>query len=230
MLEEAINYPRNGDDAIETILIGGLLTLFGFLLFPLLFVYGYLMNVLRSGMAFSEEPPTFEGWGELFVEGLKTFAISLAYFLVPLAIVAVTAGGVLLSVLGGDPGPGTAVGALAGLSLASVVSLVFYYVLPAALANFARTGRMGSAFAVSELRPVLFSGAYARGWLLGLAVLFAAGVLAGLLNAVPLVGAVVAGFVIFYAVVVAFYIYGQAFEEASRAPEPPESTAGQAIA
>lgn len=230
MLEKAINYPRNGDDTLVTIIIGGLLTLFSFLLVPLLPLYGYLMNVLRSGMDHGEEPPAFENWNDLFVEGAKVFAVSLAYFLIPLVILAVTVGGALISIVSGNAGAGTALGALAGFSLAALVSLVFYYVLPAALANFARSGEIGSAFAFGELRPVLFSGTYAKGWLLALGVIVAASVVAGLLSVVPLIGAVAGVFVTFYAIVAAFYIYGQAFEDASRPPAPPESPAGQPAA
>jgi hypothetical protein len=213
-----------------TILIGGVLTLFSFLLVPLLPLYGYLMNVLRSGMDHGEEPPVFEDWSDLFVEGAKVFAISLAYFLVPLVILAVTVGGAVISIIAGNAGAGTALGALAGFGLAAVVSLVFYYVLPAALANFARSGDIGSAFALDELRPVLVSGSYAKDWLLALGIIVVAGIVASLLSVVPLIGAVAGVFVTFYAIVAAFYIYGQAFEDASRPPEAPESPAGQPAA
>jgi hypothetical protein len=230
MLDKAINYPRNSDDALVTILIGGVLTLFSFLLVPLLPLYGYLMNVLRSGMDHGEEPPVFDDWGDLFVEGAKVFVISLAYFLVPMIILAVTVGGAVISIIAGNAGAGAALGALAGFGLATLVSLVFYYVLPAALANFARSGDIGSAFAFGELRPVLLSGSYAKGWLLALGVIVVAAIVASLLNIVPLLGAIVGVFVTFYAIVAAFYIYGQAFEDASRRSEPPESPAGQPAA
>jgi len=230
MIDEAINYPRNGDDALVTIIIGGVLTLFSFLLVPLLPLYGYLMNVLRSGMDDGEEPPAFENWEALFVEGVTVFLVTVAYFLVPLVILTVTVGGAVVSIVAGDAGAGALLGAVAGVSLAALVSLVFYYVLPAGLANFARSGEVGSAFALGELRPVLFSGTYAKGWLLGLAVILVAGVVAGLLNAVPLIGTVAGVFVTFYGAVAAFYIYGRTFEAATRSPEPPGSPAGQPAA
>lgn len=230
MLDKAINYPRNSDEALMTIIIGGLLTLFSFLLVPLLPLYGYLMNVLRSGMDHGEEPPVFGDWNDLFVEGAKVFVISLAYFLIPLVIFTVTVGGAAISTLSGNAGAGTVLGALAGFTVASLVSLVFYYVLPAALANFARSGDIGSAFAFGELRPVLFSGSYARGWLLALGVIIVAGIVTSLLNVVPLLGFVAGMFVTFYAVVAAFYIYGQAFDDASRPPAAPDSSASQPVA
>jgi hypothetical protein len=230
MLEQAINYPRNSEDALRTIIIGGVLTLLGFLVVPLFFVYGYLIDVLRTGMDRSEEPPAFDDWESLLVDGVKMFAITFVYFLIPLAIFAVTVGGALISILSGNAGAGTVLGALAGFTIASLVSLVFYYVVPAALANFARSGEIASAFAFGELRPVLFSGSYAKGWLLALGVIIVAGVVTSLLNVVPLLGFVVGVFVTFYALVAAFYIYGQAFEDASRPPEAPESPAGQPAA
>ncbi len=188
------------------------------------------MNVLRSEMDHTEEPPVFEDWSDLFAEGAKVFGITIAYFIVPLAILGMTVGGILVSIIAGTAGAGTVFGALLGFSLAALVSLVFYYVLPAGLANFARSGAIGSAFAFEELRPVLFSGTYAKGWLLGLGVLFAAAVISGLLASVPLIGAVAGVFVSFYASVTAFYIYGQAFENASCPLAAPESPAGQPAA
>lgn len=86
MLEDALSYPRR-DDSWRTVVIGGLLTCFGFLLLPLFVVYGYGVHVLRSSALGEAEAPPFDDWSDLLVDGLKAFAISLAYGFVPFLIV-----------------------------------------------------------------------------------------------------------------------------------------------
>lgn len=215
MLEEAINYPRNSDDVVETILIGGVLTLLSFLLLPMFLVFGYYGRVLRAAEDDEPEPPVFDDWGDLFVDGLKLFAITLAYFLIPVIVFAASVGSVLVAAISGNDVAiaSTLGGALLGFSVASLLSLVAWYLLPAALSNYARTDRIGSAFAFGELKGVLFSRDYAVAWLVALGVFLVAGIVIGLLNVVPFVGAILGVFVNFYAAVVAFYLYGHAFDD-----------------
>jgi len=55
---------------------GGFLGLLGIFLVPFLFVYGYLVRVLRVVIAGeTETAPMFEDWGELFADGLSAFVI-----------------------------------------------------------------------------------------------------------------------------------------------------------
>jgi len=131
---------------------------------------------------------------------------------VPAVLVGVTAG---LAAAAAGPGPrtGLIVGGVAfvGGLLALVVGLLAAYVLPAALANYAEQGSIGSGFAVGDLRPVLTSGTYATAWVMGFAVVFGAAVVTALLNVVPLLGTVVGAFVSFYAITAAYYIVGHAW-------------------
>ena len=87
------------------------------------------------------------------------------------------------------------------------------YVLPAAIASYAESGRLGSAFDVGELRTVITSGKYATAWLVGFAVVLVAGVVNGVLNVVPVLGTFLGAFVTFYAVVAAYYCIGTAWSE-----------------
>jgi hypothetical protein len=232
MLEEAINYPRNGDDAVTTIIIGGVLSILSVFLLPAFLVFGYYGRVLRATAADESEPPVFDDWGDMFVDGLKLFAITLAYFLVPTIVLAISAGGMILAAISGSDAAiaGALGGALLGFSLAAILSLVAWYLVPAALANYARTDRLGSAFAFGELKGVLLSRDYAVGWLVALGVFFAAGIVVGLLNVVPFLGALAAAFVNFYAAVVAFYLYGHAFDDAFVEDREREAPAGQPVA
>ncbi|MFC7079767.1 DUF4013 domain-containing protein [Halorussus caseinilyticus] len=84
----------DSDDGVETILVGGLLTLLAWLLIPAVFVAGYFQRVLARTNA-DETAPSFDDWADLFAEGLKAIGVTIAYFAVP--IVLLTA--VLLSLL-----------------------------------------------------------------------------------------------------------------------------------
>lgn len=226
MFETAINYPRQGDKPWMTILIGGLLSLFSFLIIPAFIVLGYTIRVLRATMNGEETPPRFEEWGDLLVDGLKAFVVLLAYFIVPALIVGASIGGVAMSALaGGDPSFAALGGAFIGLSLAGLLALALWYVAPAGLANFAKTGSLSAAFAVGDLKQAALSAGYAKHWALAFVVLLISGAVTGALSATG-IGAFVGVFVQFYALVVAYYLYGRGFDIAMRVTET-ESIAGQ---
>ncbi|WP_251342865.1 DUF4013 domain-containing protein [Haloplanus halophilus] len=212
MINESLTYLRTSDDWVKTVLIGGLLTFFGFLLVPVVFVAGYLVRVLRATMHGDDAPPRFEDWGDLGRDGLYAVAIAFVYGIVPGLLIGLTAAFAAL-IAGPGPRSGLLVGGvtLVGGLLALVVGLLAAYVVPAAVANYAESGSVRAGFAVGDLRPVLTSGTYATGWLLGFAVLLGAGVVTGLLSVVPLLGTFVGAFVSFYAVVAAYYIVGHAW-------------------
>ncbi|KTG27223.1 DUF4013 domain-containing protein [Haloferax profundi] len=217
MISESINYLRNGEDWVKTVLIGGVLGLLSFLIIPTFLVIGYLLRVVRATMRGDEEPPEFDEWGDMLVDGLKGFAIAFVYFLIP-AIVALVFGfaGLIGIVAGGGSDAAGAFGGivtLLGLLVAFVLSLAAAYLVPAALANYAETDRLGAGFDFGTLRPILTSGKYATAWLTAFVVLFAASLVVGILNVVPLLGFVVGAFVTFYASVAAYYIIGKTWGE-----------------
>ena len=230
MIQDALGYLRTDDDWTRTVLIGGILSLLGVLIVPTILVGGYLVRVLRRTMHGDDRPPAFDEWETLLIDGAKAFAITLAYGLVPAAVAAaVVAGGLLsFSVVGGSGAGGATAGGVGvavvvvGSLLALVLGLLAAYVVPAAIAAFAETDRIGSAFSIAALRPVLTSGTYATAWVTALAVIIGAGLIAGALNAIPVIGFVIGGFVGFYAAVTAYYIVGHAWGE-HRELEPAEA-------
>ncbi|WP_123619331.1 DUF4013 domain-containing protein [Halorubrum sp. CSM-61] len=216
MLSESLNYLRDGDDAIVTVAIGGVLLLASPLLIPSFLVLGYLTRVIRRTADGDTEPPVFEAWGDLLVEGVKAFAVTLVYSLLPLAVLAAAAVfGVGAAVLGSGDGAGGLLGGLIGGLLALVlalvalvVSLAGIYVTPAALAAVADSGRVGDGFAVGTLWGVVTKRAYAVGWLTALAVVLAGSLAIGVLSVVPVLGTIAGLFVQFYAIVAAAAVIG----------------------
>ncbi|ELZ48668.1 hypothetical protein C464_06578 [Halorubrum coriense DSM 10284] len=216
MIEASLNYLRDGDDALVTTLIGGVLLLASPLLIPSFLLLGYLARVIRQTADGDDEPPVFEAWGDLLVEGLKAFAVTFVYSLVPLAVLAVAAVfGVGAAVLGFGEGAGGLLGGLAGglvapalVVVALAASLAGAYVTPAALAAVADSGRVGDGFALGTLWGIVTKRAYAVGWLTAAAVAFAGALAIGVLSIVPVLGTIAGLFVQFYAVVAAAAIIG----------------------
>ncbi|WP_372912048.1 DUF4013 domain-containing protein [Salinigranum sp.] len=216
MIEESLRYLRSSEEWVKTVLVGGLLTLLGVFLVPLFVVVGYYVRVLRGTMHGESEPPVFDDWGEMLVEGLKGFAIYLVYGLVPGIIGAVIAFVGIGGAVAGDSGAAGIVGglvALVGFLVALVLGLAAAYVVPAALANFVEQDDLMAGFAFGEIRAVITTKAYAMGWLTAFALLLGAGILTSVLSIVPIIGTIIGVFVTFYAAVAAFYVIGHTWAD-----------------
>jgi hypothetical protein len=215
MLADSLHYLYDDDDALETVLIGGVLVAFAWLLVPLFLVMGYVVRVIQRTATGNDDAPEFDDWGDLAVTGAKAFVIQFVYGVIPAGLAAVAGGLFLLGAASGGEG-GAVVGGLVaavGILLSLALALVAAYLTPAALANFAETDAIGAGFAIDDLRPVWTSPDYARAWLLGAAVVVAAGLIGGVLSVVPIAGQILTAFVTFYALVAAYYIIGHAWAD-----------------
>ena len=215
MIEASLNYLRDSDDALVTVLIGGVLLLASPLLIPAFAVLGYVTRVLRRTADGDDEPPVFDAWGELLVDGLKAFVVTFVYSLLPLGVLtaaAVISVGTLVVVPGGESvGLGTVVVGLivlVGGLVALLVSLVGAYVAPAAVAAVADSGKVGDGFALGTLWSVVSKRAYATGWLTAVVVVLAGALAVGVFSVVPVLGTIAGFFVQFYALVAAAAILG----------------------
>lgn len=229
MLTNAFDYLRDSEDWIRTVVVGGLLALFGFLLVPAFLVMGYLMRVLRATMRGDEDPPAFDDWGDLAVDGLKAFVVTVVYSFVPGVVMAAAfAFGFAGFASGGDAAAlaGGLVLLVGGL-VAALLGLAAAYVVPAALLNYAEENRLGAGFAFGEIYATLTDRAYATAFGYAFVVLLGAGVLAGLLNAVPFLGAVASAFLGFYASVMAAYLFGTTYAEMDRVRVVEGESAGE---
>lgn len=214
MINDALTYPTNHDDWKGTILIGGILSLLGFLLIPLLPVYGYLIRVIRYRLDGDPQPPTFGDWEELFVDGIKAFVIMFVYFIIPGIIGAVTVGASIGTLATG----GNAASGFAGFGLAFLLTivlfLVFGYIAVAALVNFANEDQLGAGFDFTAIKAIIFTEEYALAWALSIGIFIAAWIVVGLLNVIPLLGAIIGAFVIFYVQIVAAHLWAGGFSDA----------------
>lgn len=213
MFEEALNYPREGTDGWKTIAIGGVLSLLSVLFIPVFLVLGYGARVLRAAAVDPETSvaPAFDDWEGMFIDGLKQFAVAFVYLLIPGLVFGLSVGGVALALVFGNGGvqAGAVLGALGGFLVSTVLFLLVYYLLPAALTFVAVSGEVTDGFAFSRIRALVTTREYATRWLVGLGVFVVAGAITGVLTA-TFVGGLIAPFVTFYATVSAFYLYGGA--------------------
>lgn len=207
MLGEALSFPRNGDDTIKTLVIGAACLVFSFLILPAILLQGYMIRVLKAAAEGSATPPSFDRWGEMFVDGLKLLLISIGYFITPVVLYlvafAVVGGGM---VAGGDIGAG--IGILGGLLflVTLLVMLIAGYLLPAGATIFARTDEVGAAFDIGTVTSGAFTSDYFVAWLIAVVV-------GGVLNIVgSLLSVILVGFLIlFYGQVVTYYLFGRGF-------------------
>ena len=209
---EIIAYPMKRDDWARTLLIGGVLVFFSFLLVPILLAYGYIVRTIRRTLSGDPQPPVFDAWGELLVDGLQAWAISLIYLLIPLLVAGVTVGGSIAAIATGtESGAAAGVGGLmVGLGLTSILLLVFGYLSVAAVVNFAKEERFGAAFDFGRIKTVVLDRGYAIAWLVSVVIL----VIASFVTAIPLIGWLLSPFVGFYAAVVAANLWAGGFDRA----------------
>lgn len=222
MFGDALRFPIAGDSAVKTILIGGVLGFLGFLLIPIFFVQGYLVRVLRVAVEGGEEPPEFDEWGDMLVDGLKLFVISIAYFIVPTILLFVA----LFAVIGtvavspgapSDVGAGAIAGAgFVGILLILVAILLFLvavYFLPAAAANFARHDDLGKAFEFGTIIDAALSADYFVAAVIALVISLIAGIVSSILFAI-FIGIILAPFISFYAQVATYYVMARGYAKA----------------
>lgn len=220
--EEAIRYPMAKDDWLKTVLIGGLLLIFSFLIISAIAVYGYLMTVIKTSLDDHPEPPPFEDWVGLLRKGVLAWIIGRVYLLVTIVVATITIGGSIaaMSTASGAGQVAGVAGMFWGLGLSFVLTLVFGYFAVVALVNFARTDEIGAAFDFTTIKDVAFDGDYLVAWLLSIAVFIVASVIGGMLNLIPLLGAIVGAFLFFYAEVVAANLWAGGFSAAFEGASP----------
>jgi len=222
MFEDGMSYPVRGD-WIGRIAIGGLLAIFSFLIIPAFLLVGYLIRVLNTTVRGIEEPPQFNEWGDLFVKGLVGTVISVIYSIVPFALFGAL-GFVLFGIIGiaGSAG-GDGGGIVAGLGLSAFLLLLLlfipvvfavYYMVPAALTNYAIEDSFGAAFDLGTIKPILLSSEYLIAVLLPLVVAVLLWIATSILS-ITVIGLLLVPFLQFYGQVAIFRMFGSAFKTVS---------------
>jgi len=226
-IEELAKYPMESDEWVTTVLIGGLATIFSFLILPIFLVSGYLVRALRAGMEDASEPPTFDDWGGMVTEGFVAAVIGFIYQLVPLIVFFVFVGGSILAFLTGTDAGGLAglAGIFGGLFVSWILAIVFGVVGLAGVANYAREGRFGAGFDFGLIVDVVTDRSYLLAWGYVIVLNVVVGFVVAALNIVPFLGTLVGVFLTFYALIIAGWLWGQGFAEAVGEGEFPSTDA-----
>ena len=223
MLSDALRYPLNGDGWLRTILVGGLLTILSVLVIAAFFLQGYYLRVLRSVANDDPEPPRFDDWVDLFVDGLKLVVVNILVVLALFVVLGLTGivfgGGSLLAEGAAEAGAVSGVLGAASVGVIAVASLLFTYIAPAMFANFAREDSVAAAFDVSTILSGVITVEYLVAWLLAIAVGVVLGAIASFLSLL-----VVGVFGLFYSQVVTYYLFGRGFVEGVATNEPNSGT------
>lgn len=221
MLEEGLSYPFRGETAMGRIFIGGLLGLFSFLIIPAFALFGYLIRVLEYSAKGKDEPPPFDNWGRLIVDGMKGGLILILYGFIPIVLVMITVA--VADTIGLS---GSIVGPLGGLGILVTIFAVFllYYLAPAGLTNMVLQDRISAAFEFKTLKRPLLSFNYFAAWILPFVVAFLINIVTVLVVVFTLgFGLLVVPFIQFYFQVTVFYMFGRAFGSVVDIESPQES-------
>lgn len=216
MFEDALRYPFGGSDWVQTIVVRSVLTLLGFLVVPVVFVWGYSLRVMRRVSAGATEPPAWNEWGDLFVEGLRALVVGAVYLLVPGLLVLASVAAFLVPLARQPPRLLSLVAVVVALVSVPLFVLAAYAV-PAALVRVAVTRRLGAGLAFGQVWLAITTGEYLVAWLLALVVSLLAGLVTGL-AALTLVGSLLGAVVGFYALVATSYLYARGVADAGVGP------------
>lgn len=167
---------------------------------------GYQLECAKTAMKKNFKLPEWTNFGDLFVRGLVALVIVIAYFLIPIILMAVSLGaGIFTIAMQGN------FAALAGAGLGFIASLVLFlaalYILPSALINYVKNDAFGKAFSFSEVFGKAFTGKYFVAWLV--AVIYGFVIMVPLMF-IPFIGWAIAGFI---AGVTSFTIFGEVYTE-----------------
>lgn len=184
LLRFSLLYPSR--DGWQTVLIGGIASLLFWLIIPLFIITGYFLRLTQAAGRGNVEPPTFDEWWDLLVDGVK-----LIFVLLPAALVYALA--VFLA-------------AEIYEALAFPVAVAGFYVYPSIYMNYAVTGDWKTAYSPSILIEQLTTTTYLYGFLLYVLVINGIGVIvATVLLSVSLL--TIVGWIIIWPMIY-FYWYG----------------------
>ncbi|MCD6576268.1 MAG: DUF4013 domain-containing protein [Nanoarchaeota archaeon] len=150
---DALKYPVKDP---KNFAIGFMLSLFWFLLFPLVFVFGYVVEVIRETLRRTDNLPhwfTWENWKLFFKHGVYVIAISAVYLIPPLAVsmaaTSIMGSPIQVFLSGGSLNP---LG-LSLLFLSMIMFLVSLFLLPMAIILYAAGESIHYAFDLNEIIP-----------------------------------------------------------------------------
>lgn len=167
IISDSVKYPISDWKKLLTL---GILFLLSFLLIPAFLAIGYAFRALKATIAGFDELPEFDEWGEMFIDGVKVFVVTIAYMIIPLIIIFA---GIFLQASGII----TVVG--------SILAIIFGLLLTIAIAHMAfNDSQLGAAFRISEILDVIADIGWADYIIWYIVVIIVAGIISFIANLV----------------------------------------------
>ena len=152
IVSDSIRYPSSDWGKV---LILGVIFVACILIVPIFLVYGYLFRIIKATLVGLDELPEFDEIGDMFIDGLKIFVISIVYA-IPVWIIT--------AIIGLITGPGMNTSTSIGLNpmmfwgliaanlIAIIIALIIGLIEIIAIVNMAYyDGELGAAFRFSEI-------------------------------------------------------------------------------
>lgn len=138
-------------DWVRKTVVGGLFVALSFLIVGIFIVMGYAARLARNVVAGHDLPlPEWDEIGEMLVEGIKLFVVTLAYIS---PMILVYAAVMFAAIVSGSSDAAEALGVLSGCMMLLIIPLaiLLMILLPVALVSVAVTGSIASAFDLPEI-------------------------------------------------------------------------------
>jgi hypothetical protein len=153
IISDSIKYPTSD---WTKVLILGVIFLISILILPIFLAYGYFFRMIKATIAGLDELPEFDEIGDMFIDGLKIFIVSIAY-----AIPVVILGIIVTLILGAVMPTSTATTSISPSMFWTLIISNFVYVIIGLIvgliaiigvANMAYyDGDLGAAFRFSDI-------------------------------------------------------------------------------
>lgn len=229
LINDGIDYMGSGD-VVKRVLIGGLLISFSILILPVIYIFGYYVDVFQQTINGEDTPPVFstDDIGDRFKHGLGGIAVSVIHSIPVLTLFVVVVGGVVGLGYSTGIGEGSLIlAAILGGGIGLIGSVYLGLVFPAALLLYVDTGSITDTLSVTDLKSIITCKQYIIAFILSFALLNVAGLIAGLIGLIPFIGFLFIGFIHFPAIVVSYRMFGQAathseYNFTKNTPQPKE--------
>lgn len=203
-----IKFPMEDKNWLVKIIIGGILSIIPIVNF---IAFGYEFKVMKNSINKKPSMPEWKNFTDLFVKGLVVFVIALLYMIIPLIIFLGVAGFSSLSYIAGDfANPYSIIIAiLPALFIGGILLLIVGFILPMAIAMYAKSDNFGDAFKLSEILNRIKSifGEY----LISYIILIVLGFILMLIGLIPFIGWLLGLFGSFYLGVLALNMFGELY-------------------
>jgi hypothetical protein len=153
IISDSIRYPSS--DWTKVIILG-VIFLASFLVIPIFLVIGYVFRIIKATIAGINELPEFDEIGDMFIDGLKVFAVGIVYaipvWILNYIFLLIYNPGINAANAAGSMGPALIWGLIAANIVLIIIGLIVGLIAVMGIANMAYyDGELGAAFRFSEI-------------------------------------------------------------------------------